>query len=92
MNFPNKEFGHPCQKRRAAKVNEYYTNPSVKVIFSAFLTNYGRNRISWVCGPYTYMPILQHPTASLTVYCRGTRNYNKKKVTKHDFGGTREID
>jgi len=43
MNFPGgTETGHPCQKSRAAKVNEFYTNPPGKVIFSAFLANYGR--------------------------------------------------
>jgi hypothetical protein len=41
MNFPN-VFGLPCQKSRAAKVNEFYTNPFPQVIFSAYLTNYGR--------------------------------------------------
>jgi hypothetical protein len=33
-------FGLP--KSRAAKVNEFYTNPLLKAIFSVFLANYGR--------------------------------------------------
>jgi hypothetical protein len=41
MNFPTWNR-HPCQKSRAAKVNEFYTNPLLQVIFSAFLTKYGR--------------------------------------------------
>jgi len=41
MNFPNK-YWVSLPKSRAAKVNEFYTNPFPQVIFSAFLVNYGR--------------------------------------------------
>jgi hypothetical protein len=41
MNFPDTDLGS-LPKSRAAKVNEFYTNPFLKVIFSAFLAKYGR--------------------------------------------------
>jgi hypothetical protein len=41
MIYPTKKFG-ALPKSRAAKVNEFYTNPFLKVIFSAYLAKYGR--------------------------------------------------
>jgi hypothetical protein len=41
MIFQTKSFGS-LPKSRAAKVNEFYTNPLLKVIFSALLANNGR--------------------------------------------------
>ncbi|OQP59174.1 hypothetical protein A3860_38345 [Niastella vici] len=60
MNFPT-SVGHPCQKSRAAKVNEFYTNPSPQVIFSAFLANYGRNSNNRAARLFTHVPFLQQP-------------------------------
>jgi hypothetical protein len=51
------------QKSRAAKVNEFYTNPLRKVIFSAFLANYGRKPMQAPC------PRIHQRAIFAAVYC-----------------------